>query len=97
MAVHTGMNRVQVTKNTLLNLEEVSSLTVSNYGEIDIYAEISNVKVVIPAFNPDMKIPYVFTIDGDGTLSDVNITIGCDSVGLINAIVDYRKQKPQQC
>jgi hypothetical protein len=97
--VHTGINRVQVTKNRTLQLEQISSLTVSNYGATDIFVQISNIKVPVPAFNPDMKIPYVFTIDGDGTLSDIEITIGTDTVGAINAIVDYRKHKPQpqQC
>lgn len=91
--IHTGLNSVKVNGLKTLDLKNISSLSVSNYSTIDIYVMISNVKRPIPAFNPAINIPYVFTIDGDGTLSDMEITIGSDAVGTINAIVDYRKQK----
>ena len=89
----TGYNSVRVTKTSTLRLEGISSLSVSNYSAIEIYVSVGTVKRPIPAFDPAIKTPYIFTIDGDGTLSDIEITIGSDAVGAINAIVDYRKEK----
>lgn len=94
MPTITGFNSVEVTQNERFVLSGISSLSVSNYGSVDLFVIIANVRRVVPAFDPGINVPYTFDIDGDGTLSKITITIEFDAVSKTGqAILDYRKSE----
>lgn len=94
MPIITGFNSVNVQEDYKQKLSGISSLSVSNYGANDLYVVISNVRRKVPAFDPVVNAPYVFTIDGDGTLSNIEIAIEFDSISKTgSAILDYRKSE----
>lgn len=92
----SGLNSLTIYKDQPLILTEISSLTISNYSDLDLDVTISNVTRTIPAFDATLKVPYVFTIDGDGTFADIELQLKYNgNVKNGYAIVDYRKRK--QC
>lgn len=74
-------------------LKDITSLTLSNYGETEITVTINNQSRKVPAFNPTIGVPFgSFNIQGDGTACDIDITIEFAG-GTGECILDYRKFK----
>jgi len=74
-------------------LKDVTSLTVSNYGNTEVTVTIADVARIVPAFNPAIGVPFgSFNIQGDGTACDIVITIEFTG-GSGECILDYRTFK----
>lgn len=93
----TGFVSRKFTNDDRIELTEVTSLTLSNYGEKDLTVIVNDIERTVPAFRSDIGVPFgSFNIPGDGSACDVVIEVKFeDGQGL--AILDYRKIKNQNC
>lgn len=86
----SGFNSRLITKNEIIPLEGVTSLTLSNYGSEDLIVTVNDVSRIVPAFKPEIGVPYgSFNIPGDGTACNVTIEVKFNGTSK-NAILDYR-------
>lgn len=93
MTVRTGLFAQKITANDRFEFCGVSSFTISNFGASTMQVIISNVATeVLPYDRATMLAPQSFSIDGDGTLTDINIEITFDS-GIGDAILYARSAK----
>lgn len=85
-----------VNQDTSLNeIENVTSLTVTNYGNTDLMLEVNGVSRLVPAHDSS-KYPVpvgCYTIDGDGTRCDIRMSFVFTG-GTGKAILDYRVINP---
>lgn len=87
----TGFTSIQIGSDTPLNLENISSLTIANYGTTVLTIVANDVARTIPAFNNEVGVPFgSFNLPGDGTLCDVRLEFKFET-GKGLAILDYRK------
>jgi hypothetical protein len=93
----SGYTALQYQGNETVRVEGITSLTISNHGNSDLYVIIDNVRRKVPALNPLIGIPMgSFNMPGDGTVCNLEIKLEFDG-GQGDAIVDYRKLTPQTC
>ncbi|MXN90159.1 hypothetical protein GR160_02885 [Flavobacterium sp. Sd200] len=93
----SGLTTIKYTRSSsLIKLNDITSLTIANYGEFEVTAFVNDVARKIPGFNPAIGVPYgSYNLPGDGTYCDVNIRIEIKGAGEV--IIDYRKLIPQTC
>lgn len=87
----SGLNSVRIEDNKQPFILEISSLCLSNYSNSDIIVTVANQPRTIPAFDPALKVPYYFRIEGDGTFSKIEIKVAFVTPGKTGyALLDYR-------
>ena len=88
----TGFFSKNIYSTETFEIENCTSLSVSNYGISDISVTISNVTRVLPAYDPILKNLFSFNIEGDGTCSDITIVVETiDTPTRTHAVLDYKK------
>ncbi|AXG72945.1 hypothetical protein DVK85_01335 [Flavobacterium arcticum] len=90
--VQSGFVSLPFTEDDSTTIEDVTSLTISNYGTTALTVSVNGVPRTVPAFNADIGVPFgSFNIPGDGTAT-AKLEIKFAFVGGTgNAILDYRK------
>lgn len=93
----TGFVSHKLTTDDKLILTDITSLTLSNYGDKDLVVIVNDVERTVPALKSDIGVPFgSFNIPGDGTACALVIEVRFqDGQGL--AILDYRKVQPKTC
>ncbi|ALM50314.1 hypothetical protein AMR72_16335 [Flavobacterium psychrophilum] len=87
----TGFTSIQIDSDMPLYLEDITSLTLANYGTTPMKVIVNDVARTIPAFNAEVGVPFgSFNLPGDGTACKVKIEVKFDG-GIGKAILDYRK------
>lgn len=95
----SGFSSRKIANNQSLQLEDITSLTVSNYGNTNALVTVNGITRKVLAFNPVIGVPFgSFNIPGDGTYSTIEIAIEFPE-GPGEVILDYRKIQRQstQC
>lgn len=94
----TGFSSERITNNYERIIEQVTSFTISNYGNTYLDVTIGGVKRRVPAFNVAYGVPFgAFNMPGDGFVIE-NVTIKFEfEGGSGNAILDYRSLKKPIC
>ena len=90
--LRTGLVSIEINRNESKYLENITSLTISNYGDSELIVTINDVSRPIPPFSNEIGVPFgSFNLPGDGTVTD-KITIDFTFTGGAGkAILDYRK------
>ncbi|MGQ2982116.1 hypothetical protein [Flavobacterium sp.] len=90
--LQSGFKSTPITQDlSELTIENVTSLTISNYGNTVLSVTIGDVTRIIPPFNPAIGVPFgSFSLPCDGTACDLRISFNFDT-GIGSAILDYRK------
>nr|WP_322624477.1 hypothetical protein [uncultured Flavobacterium sp.] len=97
--IKTSLNSLHITQDTTMpELTDVSSFSVTNYGEKDMYLMVNGVERLVAGFDHTIyAVPIgCFSMDGDGTFSDIKLEFRFPGGGDGNAVLDYRKLKEQQ-
>lgn len=92
----SNTNGRSITTDETLRLQNVTSLNIANYGDVDMIVTMDDIPETIKAFDPDNNgFPYIFEIKGDGTASDIEIKLEFDATGgrskSGNAVLRYKK------
>ena len=96
MKIQSGFTSRQFSANAVETFKNVTSLTISNYGENEVTVIINDIARPIPAFNPQIGVPFgAFNLPGDGTACTIRIELKF-AAGVSNVIIDYRSLK-QDC
>lgn len=94
----SGLNGLTINTKERFTLENVSSLTIINYSDVDMFVTISGIKTTVPAYDTVSRVARVFVIDGDGTFSDLDFTVDFDGATKRGeATVFYRQYQPNKC
>lgn len=89
----TGFTSIQISQDTSQYLEDITSLTISNYGATDLTVVINDVARIVPKFSTEIGVPFgSFNLPGDGTACDIKLELKFVG-GAGKAILDYRKIK----
>lgn len=80
-----------------IQLENISSLTISNYGDTPLTVTISSVSRIVPPLKEEIGVPFgSFNLPGDGTACDIKLEMNFEN-GTGRAILDYRKVQTKTC
>ena len=83
------------TRDARLDLDCVSSFSISNPGATDVRMIVQGVPTVIPYWDKTKTVvPIQFDMNGDGTLSNIELDLEFET-GAGEAIVYFRQQKTQ--
>ena len=85
----TGTEARTFTKDEVIKLKNVTSLSISNQGETEIVVNLDNVPETLPKYDTDNGFAPSFDIPGDGSYSDFDITLKFTG-GTGKAILRYR-------
>lgn len=89
----SGFTSIQINSDGPQYLKDITSLTISNYGNSELTVIVNDVPRIVPAFNPAIGVPYgSFNIPGDGTACEIKLELKFTG-GIGKAILDYRKLK----
>ena len=93
MKILSGFTSRQFTANAVETFTDVTSLTISNYGANEVTVIINDVARPIPAFNPQIGVPFgAFNLPGDGTACTIKVEL-LFAAGASMVIIDYRSLK----
>ena len=95
---YAGFISEAITTSRKIILTDITSLTVSNYGNNVLQLKVNGVKRPVPAFNVAYGVPVgAFNLPGDGTVT-TKLELEFEFTGDTgNAILDYRKLNKQNC
>ena len=94
--IKTGFNSSIFYADETFSLKDVSSLTITNYGAAPMIVTLNNVPEVVPPFDDVNNYAQKFVIDGDGTLSDMELQVSFPAkVG--KAVLRYRQLLIKTC
>lgn len=87
----TGFTSIQISQDNSQYLQEITSLTISNYGATDLTVIVNDVARIVPKFSAEIGVPFgSFNLPGDGTACDIKLELKFAG-GAGKAILDYRK------
>lgn len=92
----TGINSDNISGNDRFRIKDVSSLSIANYGDTDMDVTINDVTETIPAYNAVKKFARSFVISGDGTFTDIDLTVAFPN-GSGKAVLRYRTYITDKC
>jgi hypothetical protein len=90
----SGINSTTISTKERLNLKNISSFNLSNYGDTDLIVTLNSVSEKVARFDTANDSAPSWAIDGDGTYSDIDLTIefvAGSSQDTNKAIVRYRQ------
>ena len=87
----TYLNSIQITKNEIVALNDVTQLVINNYSAQTVEFTIKNITREIQAFDAASGIPGSWGVTGEGNHFDIEFEIVFSGSGKV--IVDYLKIK----
>ncbi|MFY0481660.1 hypothetical protein ACI6PS_03570 [Flavobacterium sp. PLA-1-15] len=92
----TGINSDKITKGERIKRENVSSLSIANYGNTDMMVTLNDVTEMVPPYDAVNKYARSFQLPGDGTFCDIDMVVDFAG-GSGEAVLRYRTYNPKKC
>ncbi|QEE49610.1 hypothetical protein FUA48_08450 [Flavobacterium alkalisoli] len=93
----TGLISRLIGSDIKMNLKNVTSLTLSNYGSDPLTVIVNDVPRTVPALREEIGVPMgSYNLPGDGTACKLTLEVKFTGESK-HAILDYRVYNPQEC
>lgn len=92
----TGINSKKIFSKDRITVDNVSSLSIANYGDTEMYVTLNDVTETVPAYDQANKYARSFQLTGDGTFCDIDVVVDFAG-GSGEAVLRYRTYKPNKC